>query len=124
MTSIAAAGVDEAVARPHGHGHAAPHDELILFAQIHGRASLIARSTADLYVRRRYYSAVDPEHVDLERYPAFADATVSDVVIEPGDLLFLPVGWWHWVRALDISISATFSSFHVPGRNTLLHTPY
>jgi hypothetical protein len=42
------------------------------------------------------------------------------VVVEPGDGLFLPVGWWHWARALDVSISATFSSFRVDGRNTQL----
>jgi phytoene dehydrogenase-like protein len=39
------------------------------------------------------------------------------------DLLFLPVGWWHWVRALDVSISATFSSFREPERNTALRLP-
>ena len=76
-----------------------------------------------LYLRRNYYSAVDPEHVDLARYPAFAGATVLDIEVEPGDLLFLPVGWWHWVRALDVSISATFSSFREPERNTALRLP-
>jgi hypothetical protein len=37
--------------------------------------------------------------------------------------LFLPVGWWHWVKALDVSISATFCSFRIAGRNTPLRTP-
>jgi len=27
------------------------------------------------------------------------------------DLLFLPVGWWHHVRGLEISITMTFTNF-------------
>jgi ribosomal protein L16 Arg81 hydroxylase len=55
--------------------------------------------------------------VDTDRYPLFARACLMDVVLEPGDALFLPAGWWHWVRSLSTSISATFSSFAIPGGN-------
>jgi ribosomal protein L16 Arg81 hydroxylase len=36
---------------------------------------------------------------------------VIDVEIGPGDLLFLPVGWWHHVRGLETSITMTFTNF-------------
>jgi hypothetical protein len=103
------------------------HDEhSILFAQVYGRKRFKLIPPFDgprMYVRRRFFSAVDPERIDAERYPEFLKASVADVVVEPGDALFLPVGWWHWARALAISISATFCSFGVPGRNDLLRTP-
>jgi Rps23 Pro-64 3,4-dihydroxylase Tpa1-like proline 4-hydroxylase len=93
----------------------------ILFTQIYGRKQFKLIPSFDypkLYVRNTYYSAVDPERIDAKRYPDFLDASVADVIVEPGDILFIPVGWFHWVRSLDISISATFCSFHVAGRNT------
>jgi predicted 2-oxoglutarate/Fe(II)-dependent dioxygenase YbiX len=95
----------------------------ILFAQIYGRKHFKLVPSADyplIYPRDRYYSFVDPECVDMARYPLFAHACVMDVVLDPGDSLFLPAGWWHWVRSLSISISATFSSFAVAGGNVPL----
>ena len=32
----------------------------------------------------------------------------------PGEALFLPVGWWHHVRALDLSISLACNHFRWP----------
>jgi hypothetical protein len=36
---------------------------------------------------------------------------LKDFVLTPGQALFLPVGWWHCVRALDPSVSITFNHF-------------
>jgi hypothetical protein len=36
---------------------------------------------------------------------------VKDFVLKPGQALFLPVGWWHCVRALDPSASISFNTF-------------
>lgn len=36
---------------------------------------------------------------------------VLEAVIAPGEAIFLPVGWWHQVEALDLSASISFTSF-------------
>lgn len=83
-------------------------------AQVRGRklVRLIAPyELPDVYNHLHCYSAVDLDRVDADRFPRFRNAQVIDVVIGPGDLLFLPVGWWHYVRGLDISITMTFTNF-------------
>ncbi len=36
---------------------------------------------------------------------------VIETVIAPGEAIFLPVGWWHAVEAVDLSASITFTNF-------------
>jgi ribosomal protein L16 Arg81 hydroxylase len=83
-------------------------------AQVRGRkrVRLIAPyELAHVYNNRHCYTQVDLDRVDYERFPLFRDVTITDVEIGPGDLLFLPVGWWHYVRGLEISITMTFTNF-------------
>ena len=35
--------------------------------------------------------------VDVERFPAAAHAAGSEVVLTPGEVLYLPAMWWHEV---------------------------
>lgn len=46
-------------------------------------------------------SMVDPDHPDLDRYPAYAEAARHRLVAElaPGDAIYMPPMWWHHVRA-------------------------
>lgn len=95
----------------------------ILFIQIYGRKRLAlipSLNLPKLYARNKFYSAVDPNKVDVKQHPRFLGASLTEVTLEPGDILFIPVGWWHWAKSLDVSISATFCSFHVKGGNTSL----
>jgi Cupin-like domain len=51
---------------------------------------------------------VVPSAPDLERYPLFAKARPMETVLEPGDVLINPVGWFHEVYALTPVISVSF----------------
>jgi hypothetical protein len=83
-------------------------------AQVRGRklVKLVAPyDLASVYNNRHCYSQVNLEQVDYERFPAFRNVSVIDVEIGPGELLFVPVGWWHHVRGLELSITMTFTNF-------------
>ncbi|MBZ4397867.1 MULTISPECIES: cupin-like domain-containing protein [unclassified Myxococcus] len=103
------------------------HDNMnVLLAQVMGRkhVKLIPSFQRHLmYPRYGTFSHVDAERPDVERHPLYAEAHVVEAVLEPGELVFIPVGWWHWVRALDVSASVTFHHFQVPQGNTYLPTP-
>ena len=93
----------------------------VLFAQIYGRklVTLIPSwETHLMYNSIGVYSEVDCEHPDLENYPLFRETSRMQVVLEPGQMLFIPVGWWHHVRSLDISISVSFTNFKAPNEYT------
>ena len=80
----------------------------ILFVQLRGRKRfrLFAPWETSLFEgATAMYAAVDPERDQV-------DAREHVVELGPGDALFLPVGWWHHVRALEASISLAFVGFH------------
>lgn len=47
-------------------------------------------------------------HPDYERYPLFRQAKCQKVVIHAGETLYLPCGWWHTARSLNMTISVAF----------------
>jgi ribosomal protein L16 Arg81 hydroxylase len=91
------------------------HDVMnIILAQVYGRKRVLLISPDQshrLYNQVGVYSEVDPESPNHKKHPLFREVQMLDVVLEPGEALFLPVGWWHHVRALDVSITVTFTNF-------------
>ncbi|KAJ1871472.1 Lysine-specific demethylase 8 [Coemansia sp. RSA 486] len=53
-------------------------------------------------------SQVDVSNPDLGRYPLFEKAQYTECVVRPGDMLYIPPKWWHYVRSLSISASISF----------------
>ncbi|NXX40873.1 KDM8 protein, partial [Tricholaema leucomelas] len=53
-------------------------------------------------------SQVDVEDPDLVKFPSFRKAALQSCVLMPGQVLFIPVQYWHYVRSLDISFSVSF----------------
>ncbi|XP_045889464.1 lysine-specific demethylase 8 [Micropterus dolomieu] len=53
-------------------------------------------------------SQVEVENPDTERFPKFAKAPYLECVLQPGDVLFIPVRYWHYVRSLELSFSVSF----------------
>ncbi len=94
------------------------HDSLMLLhTQVVGRKRwrfISPMETPNLYNYARVYSPIDIDRPDLNRYPRFSKVTVLEVVAEPGDTVFLPLGWWHQVAALEVSLSFSYSCLDVP----------
>jgi hypothetical protein len=91
----------------------------VLFAQVRGRKRFLLYSPLQMpymYHYRNYFSQVDPENVDRDRFPLFRKAKPIEITVAPGEVLFIPIGWWHHVRALDLSISISFSNFRFKNR--------
>jgi hypothetical protein len=90
----------------------------IFFGQIYGRklVRLIPPSEIqNLYNDRTCFSDIDLDRVDYARFSRFRRVTVVQVIMQPGEFLLLPIGWWHQVRSLEVSISLSFQNFAVPG---------
>uniref|UniRef100_A0A6B0VCC2 JmjC domain-containing protein n=1 Tax=Ixodes ricinus TaxID=34613 RepID=A0A6B0VCC2_IXORI len=51
------------------------------------------------------FSQVNLEKIDVARFPKTKLLKPYYVVLEPGDVLFVPSRWWHYVRCLDTSLS-------------------
>lgn len=59
-----------------------------------------------------YGGALDPENPDFEKHPLLANATAYEGEIGPGDVLFIPSNWWHWVRGLEKSVTVSHNFFN------------
>ena len=59
-------------------------------------------------------SAVPVEMVEMDldedgnEYTRFRDAKYVETVLKEGECLYIPVGWWHYVRSLTVSFSVSF----------------
>jgi len=42
------------------------------------------------------------------QFPTFKSAPYLEAILAPGELLYLPIGWWHYVRSLTPSFSVSF----------------
>jgi hypothetical protein len=96
------------------------HDTLMLFhTQVVGRKRWRLVSPLEwsrVYNQHHVFSEVDLERPDPARFPAFGEASVIEVIVEPGETMFLPLGWWHRVTSLDVSLSFSYSCLAVPNR--------
>ena len=83
-----------------------------LNAQIYGTKSylLYSRDQHDaLYARyindTCWASPVDPQQPDYKKYPYYKEARALEAVLDEGDMLYIPIFWFHQAFARTVSIS-------------------
>ncbi|XP_022288659.2 HSPB1-associated protein 1 homolog [Crassostrea virginica] len=57
------------------------------------------------YEESSVFSEVNIKNPDLQQHPLFKNARPYTVVLEPGQVLYVPHHWWHYVESLENSIS-------------------
>lgn len=84
-----------------------------IFAQIWGSKRIIlAPPHHDEFLYPREANAIlfgspfDPEAPDFDRFPLARQASMIECLMQPGDMLYVPAGWYHQVRSLSFSLSA------------------
>nr|ASL69981.1 factor inhibiting HIF [Strongylocentrotus purpuratus] len=56
-------------------------------------------------------SQVNFDDPDFERFPKFRNAKAVEAVVGPGDVIYIPMYWWHHVESLlhgGVTVSVTF----------------
>ncbi len=94
------------------------HDMLMLFhVQIVGRKRwrlISPLQVARVYNHRGVFSPVDLDAIDYDRHPLMRGVRILEVVVQPGDAIFLPLAWWHQVTSLDVTVSLSISNLAFP----------
>ncbi|MEH2405969.1 cupin-like domain-containing protein [Nostoc sp.] len=52
-----------------------------------------------------YGGKVNVFNPDLEKFPLYGNTNPVEVILEPGEILYIPLNWWHHVRNLEDSIA-------------------
>lgn len=83
-----------------------------IFAQIWGSKRIfLSPPHHDEFLYPREANAVlfgspfDPEASDFGKFPLAQQATMIECIVAPGDMLYVPAGWFHQVRSLSFSLS-------------------
>ncbi|PKB19977.1 cupin-like domain-containing protein [Janthinobacterium sp. 64] len=92
-----------------------------IFAQVWGRKRIfLSPPHHDVFLYPSEANAIlfgspfDPEAPDFQRFPLARQATMIECLVEPGDMLYVPAGWYHQVRALTFSLSSNRWARAVP----------
>ena len=89
----------------------------VLFVQVKGKKRMLLLPPQDIpnvYLKNDYFSQVDGENPDTQRFPKYAQTTPRSVVVEEGQALLIPVGWLHQVRSLSPSFSVSITCLKMP----------
>jgi hypothetical protein len=85
------------------------------------RVVLISPDQNDLMYRLplNTYSLIDIDKPDYEKYPALRLVQASEVILEDGDSIFMPGGYWHYMTYLEGSFSVSYRKLAGSFKNRL-----
>jgi hypothetical protein len=71
------------------------------------------------------YSRIDGRVTPPQPHPPqVTQAQIIEFVLNPGEILFLPIGCMHFVEGLDLSVTVSFTNFVFDNDFTTFYTTY
>jgi len=88
----------------------APRESAKLYARgiEDGGVDMGNTSAVDIGVLAGWDGSPEEQRSSCRMFPLFGEAEFVDCVLEDGECLYIPVGWWHYVRSLRVSFSVSF----------------
>ena len=96
-------------------------------AQVIGRKRIKLAPSWDLPLMRNHrhcFSQVDGCATPPAPHPAPDEPQILEFVLNPGEILFLPIGCWHFVEGVDISVTVSFTNFVYDNDYASVYTSY
>lgn len=86
-----------------------------LLCQVFGHKTIILAAPEDspnLYPHEtemlKNTTKIDAENVDLDAFPLCSKVKFLKLRLYEGEMLYIPPGWWHYVRSMEKSFSVSF----------------
>jgi hypothetical protein len=79
-----------------------------LNVQVYGRKRFILMPPSNYNLMHAHFlseSPVNPLAPDFAKFPRFAKVQIQETILHPGEMLYLPQFWWHYVVALEFAIN-------------------
>ncbi|KAF7895811.1 uncharacterized protein EAF01_009773 [Botrytis porri] len=73
-----------------------------------GGVDMSNTSEVDIGVLEGWDGTVEEREEERKKFSEAESAKYWDCVLEEGEVLYIPVGWWHYVRGLSASFSVSF----------------
>ncbi|KAG9228172.1 hypothetical protein BJ875DRAFT_389977 [Amylocarpus encephaloides] len=73
-----------------------------------GGVDMSNTSEVDLGILDGWDSTPHEQRAAQANFPLFSRAEYVDCILEEGECLYIPLGWWHYVRSLTPSFSVSF----------------
>lgn len=51
---------------------------------------------------------VEGDEEQKKKFPEFEKAKYQEAILGPGECLYIPLGWWHYVESVTASFSVSF----------------
>jgi len=62
---------------------------------------------SDRFERISWTSSIELKNLDHNKFPLFKNVKLIKVVLDEGDAIYIPRGWWHYVESIEPSINVS-----------------